>query len=535
MSTTSLQGSLQSDDLLYPYEGGFFEPQQEKYYDDVLLSNLTAGQPVIVRLESEQVTPRLELFQADDLSQALQQISAPQTAQLSFTAQPGTSYILRITSQTPTQVGSYRLTSNLGLLNPVPPYQAEALTQQGQYRWPGRLGQPIRLTYSFMEELPAYYKPNRQGRWDQGTRDFKPMTQAQRSAVKLALQKWADVAGITFREAANPNAAQLRFGTAIDRDNDSLGWAYLPNTGVGIWSGDMWLNHREPSNRNPTPGSYGFATILHEIGHALGLSHPFDEGATLPKVGQTAQYTVMAYEKHPDLPQKYQPQAPMLYDIEAIQQLYGKNFKTNRNDTVYRWQPAKTFIETIYDVGGTDTIDAQNQRQNVVIKLEPGQFSSIGGFRGRPIKDNLTIAFGVSIENASGGTGNDTLSGNAGANTLSGNTGDDLLIGLGGNDRLIGGAGNDTFVWQAENDGIDAIVDFGQGNDVIDVSRLVNQIGYTGNNPFRDGILIAAEQQGSTLVSFDRDGAGSGAALPLVILDNFTDLPTLQNAVKFTL
>lgn len=296
----------------------------------------------------------------------------------------------------------------------------------------------------------------------------------------------------------------------------------------------MWLNHKEPSNRNPIPGSYGFSTILHEIGHALGLSHPFDEGATLPKAEQTVQYTTMAYEKHSDLPQKYQPHAPMLYDIAAIQHLYGKNRRTNRGDTVYRWKFSEPFIETIYDTSGTDTVNARNQRQNVVINLEPGQFSSVGGFRGRPIKDNVTIAFGVTIENAIGGAGNDTLLGNEGTNRLIGGVGADTLIGLAGNDRLTGGTGDDSFFFQTENDGIDTITDFAQGNDVIDVSLLLNQVNYTGTNPLSEGIITTSIQQGNTVILFDRDGFGGiGSASPLAILENFTNIQNLSSTIKF--
>ena len=58
--------------------------------------------------------------------------------------------------------------------------------------------------------------------------------------------------------------------------------------------------------------------------------------------------------------------------------------------------------------------------------------------------NNLAIAFGCLIENATGGQGNDTLIGNAANNTLLGGAGNDLLIGGGGNDAIDGGAGSDT-------------------------------------------------------------------------------------------
>ncbi|MFM7423960.1 MAG: M10 family metallopeptidase C-terminal domain-containing protein [Elainella sp.] len=194
-------------------------------------------------------------------------------------------------------------------------------------------------------------------------------------------------------------------------------------------------------------------------------------------------------------------------------------------------------METIYDAGGIDTINARNQRQDTVIALAPGQFSSVGRLGGVPVRNNLTIAYGVDIENAVGGAGNDTLTGNQGANSLAGNAGADRLTGLAGNDRLTGGAGNDVFVFQTENDGLDTITDFGQGSDVIDVSSLLKQIGYqigsSGTDPFVEGILSSSIQLGNTVIALDKDGfAGNLPAAPLVILENFTDLQNLPAAIK---
>lgn len=209
MVLSEIQGDLQSTDLLYLYEGGYFGVEPEQFYDDIALTDLTPGQSVTLTLASQQFAPRLELRRADNLSQIIQQATADQTAQLTFDVTPGANYVLRITSQFPEQVGAYQLNSSVGMLNLVPPYQAEALTQEGQYRWTDRpLGHPVTLTYNFMKTLPTYYKP-KNGRWDEGTRDFKPMTVAQRTAVELALQAWASVSGLKFKKTADDSTAQL--------------------------------------------------------------------------------------------------------------------------------------------------------------------------------------------------------------------------------------------------------------------------------------------------------------------------------------
>ena len=68
----------------------------------------------------------------------------------------------------------------------------------------------------------------------------------------------------------------------------------------------------------------------------------------------------------------------MLYDIAAAQYLYGANTGHAAGDDTYAWAANARFIETIWDGGGTDTIDASSQTLRCVIDLEAGHFSSIG-------------------------------------------------------------------------------------------------------------------------------------------------------------
>ena len=52
------------------------------------------------------------------------------------------------------------------------------------------------------------------------------------------------------------------------------------------------------------------------------------------------------------------------------------------------------------------------------------------------LKGNVSIAAGVTIENAIGGSGNDVIVGNAANNVLKGGAGNDVLFGGGGADEL---------------------------------------------------------------------------------------------------
>src|SRR5207248_918323 len=140
---------------------------------------------------------------------------------------------------------------------------------------------------------------------------------------------------------------------------------------------------------------------------------------------------------------------PMMADILAIQNLYGAA-TTRAGDTVYGFGStagsmydfssyASAPALTIYDSGGTDTLNASGYSQNQVINLTGGSFSNIGGLVG-----NIGIYTTAVIENAIGGSGNDTITGNGANNTLTGNGGADTLHGGAGHDSLNRRAGKDT-------------------------------------------------------------------------------------------
>ncbi len=108
--------------------------------------------------------------------------------------------------------------------------------------------------------------------------------------------------------------------------------------------------------------------------------------------------------------------------------------------------------DTYDGAAGSDTYDASDATQAVNINLAAGTAS------GTEINnDSLT-----SVENATGGEGNDTITGNSGANVLVGNGGSDLITGGAGNDTLLGGEGDDTLVVSGGD-----IVDGGTGTDTV--------------------------------------------------------------------
>ena len=149
---------------------------------------------------------------------------------------------------------------------------------------------------------------------------------------------------------------------------------------------------------------------------------------------------------------------------------------------------------TIYDSGGTDTLNASGYSQAQLINLAGGSFSNIGGLTG-----NIGIYTTAVIENAVGGSGNDTIIGNSANN---------MLTGGGGNDTLTGGAGNDTFVYTT---GADTITDF-SSVDKIDLRS------FTSLHGLSDVLALATQSGANTVINF-----GSGNTL------------TLQNVAKSSL
>ncbi|MDV7341050.1 M10 family metallopeptidase C-terminal domain-containing protein [Terasakiella sp. A23] len=361
------------------------------------------------------------------------------------------------------------------------------------------VGNSVSLTYSFMDALPSYYTTPGE------IVNFTTMSSAQQTAVRTVLGQFSEITNLTFTEVADTgNGGILRF--AGSEQTSSAGFAFSPSVdytlnGVNITAnekgGDVFIANNQTSNDTLTNGSHGFYTLIHEIGHATGLAHPFDGTNRLTGTDDSQQYTVMSYTSHPKAQvidvtgdassysytvHDWYPETLMTYDIAALQHLYGANTSTNTGDDTYSFNPDDRVFKSIWDAAGTDTIDASNFSRDSIIDLTPGNYSSIGIYN--PVgsqlpsfydqapqptysaEDNVGIAFDVIIENATGGSGADQLIGNFADNTLTGGAGNDTLTGGLGNDHLIGGADNDSYVF-ATASGSDTITDSAGTSDQI--------------------------------------------------------------------
>jgi serralysin len=356
---------------------------------------------------------------------------------------------------------------------------------------------------------------------------------------------------------AGTNGADLRI--ARSSAANPTAYAYLPSNSPE--GGDIWFG-TSFNYGNPQLGDYSFATHIHELGHALGLKHGHEGGGpgntAVPADRDALEFTIMTYRSYVGGPtsggytneQFGFPQTFMMLDIAALQHLYGADYGTNSGDTVYRWSPttgqmsvngvgqgtpgANRVFLTIWDGGGNDTYDMSNYSNAVEIDLRPGRWSITsdtqrahlgnGNFANGTVYNALLFQGNTAslIENAIGGSGNDTIIGNATANTLIGGGGSDTLTGLGGHDTLdgkggadtmIGGPGNDRYFVNHLNDAINESPGAGSDTAYVTISGYVLaanvEFGILKN---QNGATLTGNDTGATLVGHNGDDILNGGS-----------------------
>src|SRR5712691_11738027 len=331
------------------------------------------------------------------------------------------------------------------------------------------------LTYSFPTSASVYSYSGEPGQ------QFQAFPANLEDAARQALAIYSQYVNLAFSEITETSSTHADIRLAMAALVNAGGRGYFPGDDSAK-SGDVWLDTGSFSLWfNPVLGSNGFQAVMHEIGHALGLSHP---GFSMDPTHFGWDYTIMNYAQYPTATKigfGEAAETPMLADVAALQYMYCANFNTHSENTTYQWSPTSgemfingvgqgaplrnTIYMTLWDGGGIDTYDFSNYTSNVTADLRPGEWSSpaffsddrganqvadlnTARFAGDPIvfaRGSIANAYLYNgdtrslIENAIGGSGNDTLIGNQGNNVLTGNGGDDTFFYTGGIDTFNGG------------------------------------------------------------------------------------------------
>jgi len=394
-------------------------------------------------------------------------------------------------------------------------------------------------------------------------------------AAMAAFAQFENIIDVDFQ--ITTNSAEADFKLVTTTSSQYLGYFNPPgttNAGVGVFArnGTGW-DETDP-NGGLQQGGFGFITLIHEIGHGMGLAHPHDTGGgSSVMLGVTSPFnsyglygmnqgvwTTMSYNDgwplgengdSPSVAYGYQGTL-MALDVALLQIKYGANENFNGGDTVYDLDTANApgaFYSAIWDTGGADTIRYTGAASSV-IDLRPATLEYAPGGAGYmswvdDIFGGFTIANGVVIENASGGSGADAITGNDAANALAGNdgvddidggAGDDTITGGAGDDTLDGGAGDDTFVFAAGH-GVDTITGFVAGgtDDQIEVSGFAEytlaqeganlRIILDGSNSI---LLIGVDQASFTAADINIPLAGGGPN----VIDGTPDAETLAGTAE---
>lgn len=152
---------------------------------------------------------------------------------------------------------------------------------------------------------------------------------AQQAATRSLLAYVSSVTGIRFQETLDGNAAQWHFSMHNLPDPQTSGlcsWNTSYNyDGAGQitkYQANAWvyLDNVEwaSSNGDLSAGGSGYETLLHEVGHALGLKHPFEGSVQLPTNLDTTANTVMSYTESGGPYSTYRP-----FDLATLYWLYG--------------------------------------------------------------------------------------------------------------------------------------------------------------------------------------------------------------------
>lgn len=337
-----------------------------------------------------------------------------------------------------------------------------------------------------------------------------------------------NVTGLDFAQTSDVAEVDLVLTSTNDKPKSTLeGFFYFPGDigkdgtneswSIGAFNSGLGALKAKPELGG---GQYGNWTVLHEIGHSLGLKHTHQEVSGLPplstigKYMNNERYSVMSYNGAADSYKFGHAVSMMALDVAALQAVYGAEDFAEDNSTYTLMDARGGALELtegdvqigrayycIWDSGGVDTIDYAGKGKSVLINLNDATLDTAGydedlqrlfsdikdtyfyTFMSKLLKDALfddwhnaggffsqvlDLKKGKYVGSDGGysiahGAVIENAVGGKGADMLVGNEYDNNLVGGAGDDTLLGGAGDDTLSGGA---GVDRL-DGGTGNDIL--------------------------------------------------------------------
>ena len=351
-----------------------------------------------------------------------------------------------------------------------------------------------KLTYSFPTVAPSYVPVSIVG-WAPANKEMITASIEIFSMLEHRLDIYFE------RIELLPDFNDLALSQSIQAG--TAGFSYFPNNDYKLGS-DIFISKEFSSPTRLSNGltNFDYEILIHEIGHALGLKHPFESdrgnASVLSNYEDQTKFTVMSYDTDP---LTFNGDFRVL-DWMILAKYYGVNSNFNANDDIYSFSDISGIF--IIDGDGSDTINSSDSEEDSFIDLRPGTHSYNGEkaiFITSP--NQLTISHGSDIENVHTGSGNDTIIGNDLSNMLRSGA---------GNDHIFAGEGLD-------------IIDAGAGFDVIDLSeagssedRLCLDI-YDDGKTF-DTVYGFVQGVSGDILDFTNLGLGSTNLLPIVDMQN---------------
>jgi len=380
--------------------------------------------------------------------------------------------------------------------NDGPLLRDSAVPASGDYRidalLSGSTWSTATITYSFYEDTifgGTYY----------GTEAVSEVSEPVKTNVRAIMAWYGTIINRAFVEVNETPSTfgQIRF---MRSTAPSYAYAYYPsssNLGGDVHLKSSYDRLGDTNGFQHPAGEHGYTTLIHEIGHAIGLKHPHDGTPNLPSDEDNHTRTVMSY----GFPGE-SPGTPMGYDVMALQYLYGgKSYRTGSDTYQFTGaaidqyslggelyiNPTLRTKQVIWDSGGYNVLDLSGfeaSSSGYRLDLNPlGWLSTNANYLTTYLMAGAVVGPGVSIRHIINSGSSDTIVANASSNVFAGYaldrvTGADVIHGATIADilDLSGYSPGDVFPSPMGND---LLLSFGTNGSV----RLVGYYASANNQP----------------------------------------------------